>query len=258
MHPNPEVLALLAVGDDSAAGPVERTHVASCPECTQQVRDLTRLADIGRAAGGEDRLQAPHPRVWDRVQAEIQGIGGATDGAGVTVLRPAPDPTSAEPAREPDSDAGGAGRSSRGRRLLSLALAAAVALVLGFGIGLGIDRLRQQDGTVVTRTDLTALPDWTGSSGMATLERNRDGVLVMTVQMSTDRPMDGNQQAWLIDPDSGAMVTLGLLSDLQGLWTVPTTIDLQRFKVLDISEEPVNDPDTAHSRNSIVRGTLTV
>jgi Anti-sigma-K factor rskA len=275
MHTNPEILALLALGEDSAASEADRSHIASCAICTNEVAELGHLAEVGRAAKGSDRLLTPDPRVWDRIREEI-GLKDHVEHPldQVSLVTNPQEPSVASPAPEPVAPGGsvpttgavvhelrpGANRKggTRGRRLIALAVAAAVALVAGVGIGLGIDRLRRPEPTVLDRTELAPLPEWPDSSGQATLERDADGVRILMVDLSTGRPLDGRQQGWLIDPDSGDMVTLGLMSQLRGVWTVPTNVDLQRYRVLDISEEPLNDSDPAHSRNSIVRGTLTV
>ena len=79
MHTNPEVLALLALGEDSATA-AERDHVASCDTCTGEVAELAHLAGVGRAVQDAAPLDTPRPEVWERIRAEI-GFAPVESGA---------------------------------------------------------------------------------------------------------------------------------------------------------------------------------
>jgi hypothetical protein len=70
MHPNPEILALLALGENAGTAD-ERRHIDSCPECAEEVADLSRLAAVGRSTTKDQSLATPSPAVWERVRAEL-------------------------------------------------------------------------------------------------------------------------------------------------------------------------------------------
>src|SRR5215218_6456310 len=76
MHPSPDVLALLALGEKAGTAE-ERDHVDSCPVCLAEVAEFVRVAAVGRSATAADQLQAPPPEVWRAVQSEL-GLGGGT------------------------------------------------------------------------------------------------------------------------------------------------------------------------------------
>ncbi len=142
--------------------------------------------------------------------------------------------------------------------MLALALAAALALIAGIGIGLGWNSLSRPTPTIVAEAQLTpAAPAWDGSTGEATLERDTSGQQVLVVRLSTPRPVPGARVVWLMDQTHTKMQAVGILTSTEGEWTVPLDVDLTRFPVIDISDEPF-DGNSAHSGNSIVRGTLHV
>jgi hypothetical protein len=66
-------------------------------------------------------------------------------------------------------------------------------------------------------------------------------------------------EAWLIDPDTGAMVSLGVVAAEPGAATVelavPRGLDVGAYALVDVSAEPL-DGDPTHSGVSLVRGTL--
>ncbi|SDR86647.1 hypothetical protein SAMN04488543_0648 [Friedmanniella luteola] len=70
MHVDPELLVLLALGEDVGTAD-ERRHAQSCPACADELADLHRVATVGRGARDETRLVSPGPDVWARVRAEL-------------------------------------------------------------------------------------------------------------------------------------------------------------------------------------------
>jgi anti-sigma-K factor RskA len=287
MHPSPDVLALLALGEE-AGTPDERAHIESCAECQAEIAGLARAVAAGRGGrAGNTGLVSPPDHVWHAVQAEL---GFATDTgsarspevstvpesrpAGVETNGAAPgeDPEQVEslaartdrPSADPGRGAAvtniadARARSSRGRRSLAALVAAAVALVLGIGLGFGLDRFLTPGETVLWTAQLQALPDFAGSSGEAKVEADREGNRMLVVELDSPEPVDGARAVWLIDPDVKQMRMLGWLNDNKGSWPVPPDLDPRRFPIVDVSEEPPGDPDTRHSGVSIVRGTLNV
>lgn len=266
MHPDPELLALLALGEDVA--PVDRAHVASCPGCRTEVAELTQLVGIGRTSGAAPTLQTPPARVWEATAAELgltlrpSGAVIQTNGAsvhppsalGVAPRRALPldDETSwytTEPAADPAPI-----RSRRGRRALSVVLAAVIALVVGFAIGNAVSLPSRSE--TVARTQLAALPSWPDSSGTAVVEQDRDGHRDLVITMHTAQPVDGSREVWLINGTVTSMFSLGYLRGTTARLVIPDGLDLSAYPIVDVSREPFGDTDPAHSRNSIVRGTL--
>jgi hypothetical protein len=251
--------------------------------CLAEVAEFVRVAAVGRSATAADQLQAPPPDVWRAVQSEL-GLSGETAVRGVTA--PAPD-VSDHPgvsdgrmqdvpqdnvrqlAREESSRDSGANaassaptpdssrrRGSRARRGLSLVLAAGIALVVGFGLGFLVDRFVQPAETVIERAQLQALPAWPGARGEAWVERDGSGDRFLEVRVDSSSPDPGYRQVWLIDRNVKAMASMGFLNNGVGRFNIPDDLDLNQFPIVDVSAEPANDADPAHSGDSIVRGQL--
>jgi hypothetical protein len=280
MHPSPDVLALLALGENAGTAE-ERVHVDSCPVCLAEVAEFVRVAAVGRSATA-DQLQAPPPEVWRAVRSEL-GLSGdpavrdsAAAGPGISGARgvsdghteDVPQDDVRQLAREEPPRGSGAGavssavpdsgrrRSSRARRALSLALAASIALVIGFGLGFLVERFVQPTETVIERAQLQALPAWPGARGEAWVERDGSGDRFLEVRVDSTSPDPGYRQVWLIDRNVDAMASMGFLNNGVGRFNIPDDLDLNQFPIVDVSAEPANDADPAHSGDSIVRGQL--
>jgi anti-sigma-K factor RskA len=288
MHPSPDILALLALGE-TAGTPAERDHVDSCPQCRNEVAELARAVAAGRSSGGESSgLMTPPDRVWQAIHAEL-GFGSAGSAARLADISPegatltalprsapvesngavpeAPEPekvgvTESGTGRQPPTSAAGDGLRSpspgRGRRLAALALAAVVALVAGVGLGLGLDRILGPRQTVLWTADLQALPAFSGSAGRAVVEQDALGNKTLVIEVSSPPRVEGSQEVWLIDRDVKQMRSLGYLTPNSNRFGIPADLDPRQFPVVDVSAEPPNDADTRHSGTSIVRGTLNV
>ena len=282
MHPSPDVLALLALGEKAGTAE-ERIHVDSCPVCLAEVAEFVRVAAVSRSATAADQLQAPTPDVWRAVQSEL-GLSGDTAGPGVSESAPGvsegqgvSDGRMQDVRRDNVRELAGEGsardsgtsavsptaavdsgrrRGSRARRALSLALAAAIALVVGFGLGFLVDRFVQPTETVVERAQLQALPAWPGARGEAWVERDGTGDRFLEVRVDSSRPDPGYRQVWLIDRNVKAMASMGFLNNGVGRFNIPDDLDLNQFPIVDVSAEPANDANPAHSGDSIVRGQL--
>ena len=254
MHTNPDVLALLALGEQ-VGSPSEREHVAACPVCTAEVAEFQRLATLGRSTSAEE-LSSPSPAVWDRITAELGFESARSEDEppinGATVHRLADQSRATTPSEPPEAPPA---RAATGGRFLALAGAAAVALIVGVGIGLGWDRLFGPSYTVVAQANLDALPDWEGSFGEARVEQDAQGNRTLVVEVTASRTVAGSEEVWLIDPKVKGMRTLGFLRDGEARLSVPRDFDLRAFPIVDVSAEP-NDGVGAHSGDSIVRGTL--
>ena len=263
MHTNPEVLALVALGERDAASAEELDHIARCAACGQEVTDLGHLSQVGRTISDHFTLETPSPEVWDRIRAQLgfdadfsSDLLPPTEASALpplTLVRTTdPEPTSG-PERQ---DRAEQPRLAR-RRVLSLALAAVLALLAGVGGTLAWQQLRPGAETVISAVPLNALPAWSGAGGEATLEQDADGRRWLVVKITTGRPVDGVQQVWLMNRDASAMTPVGLMARDDERFPVPNGIDVSRYPVVDVSDEEPGGAPT-HSGNSIVRGTLAV
>ena len=79
-HVDPDVLALVALGEDAASAS-EREHLAACEHCRAELVELASVVETGRAVTPEDQLVPAAPAVWDRISAEL-GLGGSGGGTG--------------------------------------------------------------------------------------------------------------------------------------------------------------------------------
>lgn len=237
-HLDDESLALFALGDDSPDA-TQREHLATCSRCEAEVASLTRLVSIGRTSRGVEIVQPP-ASVWNGIHAEL----GLSD-----ELADVPRETTTPTTEEPDAVV----RPIRRPRATSWWLVAA-ALVVGVAAGaLGSSLISPSDDpTVLAEAVLEPFPDWP-ASGSARVEENADGSREVVVDLSA--PSGGLREVWLIDPDTSGLVSLGLLSGTTGTFSLPADLDLSRYSVIDVSDEP-DDGDPAHSGNSIVRGPL--
>ena len=94
------------------------------------------------------------------------------------------------------------------------------------------------------------------SVGQAEVDDDGDGRRTLTVTLEGDELADGDyREVWLIREDGQALISLGVLDDASGTFRVPDGVDLDEYRLVDISFEPV-DGDPAHSGDSIVRGEL--
>jgi hypothetical protein len=178
MHTNPEVLALLALGEHPV-DPADTEHLADCEQCRAELESLTRLIEQGRHAPDRETLDEPSEAVWAAIQSELGFIpvtrswptvpdpstpvhatpgsgpaaGPVTPGNGLPTpegSRPdasraasgtrsrSGDPASKTSAAPPAFDQPTASRDGRGPRRRVLALVLAAALALIAGIGIGV------------------------------------------------------------------------------------------------------------------------
>ncbi|HEU5485737.1 MAG TPA: anti-sigma factor [Microlunatus sp.] len=259
MHTDPEVLALVALGERDAATPEDLDHIAHCATCGREVDELGHLTSVGRTISDHFTLETPSPEVWDRIRAQL---GFSDEFSSELVPPPAvsPTPSTDVTATVPETGGRPAIDDSRPRkhrrRIVSLALAAALVLLAAVGGAVVWQQLRPSE-TVVSAVPLNALPPWAGSTGEATLEQDADGKRWLVVSMATPRPVDGQREVWLLKRDATDMVSIGNMAESPDRLPVPESVDVSEFPVVDVSDEPA-DGNPKHSGNSIVRGTLDV
>ncbi|MGD0686862.1 MAG: anti-sigma factor [Streptosporangiaceae bacterium] len=281
-HLEAESLALRALGETGGAPP-EDAHLAACPHCQSELRQLTAVVALARQADAADRVSHPSPEVWARVAAAALGSNGsaARAAAGAGAGAGAGDGAGREPARggrlprpAPDGRAArhrGWGswlprRSSwQPRRPLAAALAGAVAgLIIGAGSAVAIherDAGGQPAATagprVVARIALRPLPEfpqWRKAAGLAVMEATSRGPL-LTVRLSAPR-RPGFYEVWLLARNGVSMISLGDLDSAHtGEFSMPPGVDLRNYSRIDISLQPYNG-SPVHSPTSVVRGSL--
>jgi anti-sigma-K factor RskA len=243
-HVDPEVLALLALGEQIAL-PIDSMHISECEQCRREIEVLSRAVVIGRSTFDVGELLDPPLRVWERISDELSLNSGA--------VQTAAELAGADAAVSPTVHS-----LDRRRRPWVGALAAAASLALVAAAGSAIWRTFEPGAqpTILASATLEAFPNWADSTGEATLERLPDGSRVIDVNFDASVTADSYREVWLITSDATALVSLGIVEGTSGQFTVPEGLDIDRYDLVDISEEPF-DGDPAHSGDSIVRGQLT-
>ena len=223
-HIDPDVLALLALGEN-AGTESDRGHLAACADCRSELENLAHAAAVGRSTLDAGELLQPDERVWRSIQAEV------AEPAPVIPLRP-----------------------RLARRLLAVA-AAVVVLVLVGGVGVTLWALQPAPVTLVASATLDAFPAWVGSTGSAVVEQTAAGARFVDVTFQAPATEGGFREVWLISSDTSQLVSLGVVRGDTGRFTIPDGLDLTRYDLVDISEEPI-DGNPEHSGDSILRGQL--
>ena len=232
-HLDPDRLVLLALSEETE-GPGESGHLNECTVCRHELDALRTVADLGAESEDLRDLPPPPENIWRRIE---DGIAGET------------------PAAAPVE------RSVRTRRTrprwLTPVLAAAAAAVLAVAGTVTVDRFvrRTPAETVTARATLAPLPAVPGAAA-GSVQVLSDGAMRIDVR---NLPLTtGFHEVWLIDPDDPTkMVAIGNLPDRPvAVLPVPPGIDMNRYRLVDVSDEP-HDGDAAHSGRSLLRGTLT-
>lgn len=283
-HPTPDDLALIALGEDTDAEVL--AHVDGCRACFAEVEALQQVVAVSRSLGPDDRLTAPHPRVWQRIAT------GTHDGRviplpGAVTLQEAPrvPPAAPEPvtlggvdapqSQQPQSQQPRSQqprsqqiqsqqpRPERPRRRpgrLTAALVAAALLVVGLAGGYGLGRAGDPVTGRPSVTQLNALPRWSGANGTATVRDDGGGqrTLVVTMQLPATISVDGTFEVWMSDSRAQDMVAMGPMDGGSARFPIPAGFDLATHPIVDVSLEPRGDTDPAHSDISVVRGRLSV
>ncbi|MGV8859478.1 anti-sigma factor [Rhodoglobus sp.] len=251
-HVDPEVLALLALGEQVAL-PEDSVHVSECDQCRREIEVLSRAAMIGRSTFDAGELLDPPSRVWERISDEL------SLSPEISVPAEAGEPTGVSvPARDENNAAGAIIHSLEKRRrpwIGALAAAASLALVAAAGSAIWLAFRPAEQPTILASATLDAFPNWAEASGEATLERLPDGTRVIDVNFAAPAADGGYREVWLITTDATALVSLGIVEGTTGHFTVPAGLDVDRYALVDISEEQF-DGDPSHSGDSIVRGQL--
>lgn len=268
-HVDPDRLALLALGEPVAGGDAELTdHLSSCAVCQQELRSLRATVDLAQETIG---LRAeplnPPAGVWAGISGEL-GLGEPGPGGRTELPAPRPEPEPLPPAGAAPAPGWSAEvRSGRHRqeereprrRWARAATALAAAAAVGV-LGTLVAVRPWAAGTPEVRAASTAelVPVTGGPAGVhgqATVVQGDDGPELRVT--TTGLPLqNGFYQVWVFDGRE-RMQAVGVLGkDSAATLPLPDTLDLRTYNVVDISSEPY-DGDQTHSKDSVLRGTLT-
>lgn len=239
-HLDDELLADLALGEPDRLARRHRAHLLVCRTCASRLGELRALVATARAEQPV-RMQVPGPGLLASIRAELAGDSPAGSASGPAAL----------PAPIPLADRRPATRSTASPTRRLLAAAAVVVVAVG---GAAWYRAAEAD-VVVARTTLAPLPDRSGG-GTAQLTE-RDGDLRLTIEVTRPAAVDAFEELWLINTDGRRMISLGVVPATgRASYPVPGSArGLDGYTIVDISLEPF-DGNAAHSRDSLLRGTL--
>jgi Anti-sigma-K factor rskA len=250
-HVDPEVLALIALGEQAGA-PDARAHLAQCAHCAGELRSLASVVTVARQGDDAGGLVTPPAALWHRIAAHPDAQAGpgpaaAADGE--------PEPEPGRSATRPRR-----GRPAWRRRPAAVAVAGVIAgLIIGAG-GAAIAHIGHQEAPAPQVVGASALrplpqfPQWQAASGSAVMERGPAGLQLRVTVRAPARP--GFFEVWLLARNGASMISLGDLNRRHtGEFTVPPDTDLHNYSRIDVSLQPFNG-STAHSRVSVVRGAL--
>jgi len=293
-HLEPERLVLLALGEETL-DQHETGHLDSCERCRAHMDELRDVAGLGRQTQRLRELPPPPEHVWQRIRAELassgralpppavalhtdppamNGFAGGAGGAPAPQPRRGDDaPRHAAPEITGEHDELAPRRAARRQRAprprwpATVAIAAAAAvLAVGATVLVLRDRAPATPSAAcpagAPKVRLEALPGSpagvSASACLVTVDGDRK--LLVHAEGMPAQP-DGDYEAWLLDSTSLdgpslRMQALGVMgSQPNQELTVPETLDLSKFDIVDISVEP-HDGNAAHSGHSVLRGTL--
>jgi hypothetical protein len=262
-HIDPDLLALLALGEDAAAE--DRAHLAGCPECATELQQLTKVVSVTRSGPDLRVLDPPPPGLWSRVAAAAgvdpapgpvtapePGYNGRPDTA--AGLAPSPGPVPVGERGLPQA------RTAwwRRRPLLTAAAGLVAGLLIGAGGAAGIHQLTAGPAAHVVASiplrPLAQFPEWQAARGTAVMAEGPHGKQ-LTVSLRAPRK-PGFYEVWLLARNGTSMISLGDLGPgHSGKFTMPPGVDLANYSRIDVSLQPFNG-STLHSRTSVVRGSL--
>lgn len=245
-HPDPEILALRALGE-TAGTAADEEHIASCADCRAELAQLSGLVATARH-DGPVLLEQPPEQVWQRIAA----TAGVADSPAIAQAGPGRPRAVNPPARPP--------RTVRRRWTRGRLAAAAAGIAVGAGAAAGIAAAVSSPppaAPVVASIDLRPLPQfpqWLGTSGTAVM-RASAATQLLDVTLRAPR-RQGFYEVWLLGRDGVSMISLGdLPASHAASFAIPAGTNLRFYSRIDVSLQPFNG-STAHSKTSVVRGTL--
>ena len=241
-HLDPDRLVLLALSEEQQE-PGESDHLAECAGCRHDLGAFRAVTDLGAEGGDLRDLPAPPEHVWAAIEAGISAAPARPAETTAPVIDLARRRDRATPRRRP-----------RWLAPVLSAAAAAIVAVAGTVVATGLMD-RPPAKTVTAQATLVPLPT-VPASASGTVEVLSDGRMRIDVR---GLPLTtGFHEVWLLDPDNPTkMVAIGNLSNEPTVeLPVPTGTDMNRYRLVDVSDEP-HDGDSTHSGSSLLRGTLT-
>jgi hypothetical protein len=256
--PPPRVEPPSAGTDTAASSPALGDEAASGPTAWSGT-DTAASGASGPAAGGDAALSGPTG--WSGTDTAASGAGGPA--AGVSGSADGTDSRQTPDGAEPGEWAARSGRHRHerrgGRRWARAGAALAAAAAVGV-LGTLVAVRPWTDGTPQVRAASTAELDPVAGGpaavhGEATVVQGEHGP-ELRVTTSGLPLQNGFYQVWVFD-GRDRMQAVGVLGkDSAATLPLPDTLDLRTFNVVDISLEPY-DGDQTHSKESVLRGTLT-
>lgn len=231
-HPDREQLTLVALGEQPVVDALA-AHLDRCPGCRGEVTAMRDAVALGREAGFAP-LETPPDHVWAGIAAEL-------------ALDPVP----------PTGPAASARVSRRRRTVAAGALVAALAIIAAVVIatagGPDGDATGPREVASTSLSVYAAGPP--GAAGRVSVVATGDQRLLEVSTTIPPAPDRGYYEVWLLDEGTGDMIAIGVLGNNgQGTFTMPATVDMTRYSVVDVSAERY-DGDPAHAA-SVLRGTL--
>ena len=278
-HLDADLLSLLALGEPVGTD-ADADHLAGCATCSDTLRGLQHAVHIATLDPAGVELEKPGSQNWTAIHQAL----GLSPALATDPLSQHSVPTGGPPERSAIGPATAQAPLNHGSQTASAPtpirpsaknraarpglwmMAAAAGIVLGTAAGWIAAGVIGHTGTpapsstqsgpasiVVARAPLTPLPTHTGG-GDAQVEQLPDGTRQLMIRLSNDH-IAGFRGVWVGSADLSKMVSLGVLDNDSGIFTIPAGIDLAQYPIVDISDQPYNG-DPAHSADSIARGTL--
>lgn len=245
-HPDPEILALRALGEPAGTA-ADEEHIVSCADCRAELAQLSGLVTTARH-DGPIRLEQPPEQLWQRIAAAA-GVPDSPAATRTDEDRPAAETRKVRPRRT-------VRRGWTRGRLAVAAAGIAVGAGAAAGIAVAVDSPAPA-APVIASIELRPLPQfpqWLGTSGTA-LMRASDAAQLLDVTLRAPQ-RQGFYEVWLLGRDGVSMISLGdLPASHAASFTIPAGTNLRFYSRIDVSLQPFNG-STAHSKTSVVRGTL--
>ena len=279
-HLDAELLSLMALGEPLGTDG-KADHIANCHQCSEALRGLQHAVHIATLDPTRIELESPGSQTWTAIHQAL-GLSPNLAADPLTTRSAGPSEPSGRPPGSAPADETSPRRGDeltpaptpplrrRGRNRDASArfriTAAAAGLLLGTAAGWTAAGVLGHTGSaaptstqsvpvsiVLAQTSLSPLPAHTGS-GDAQVNQLADGTRQLTIRLSKDH-ISGFRGVWVGSADLSKMVSLGVLANDSGVFTIPAGIDLSQYPIVDISDQPFNG-NPAHSGDSIARGTL--
>ncbi|GIJ78345.1 Anti-sigma-K factor rskA [Micromonospora phaseoli] len=251
-HLEHDRLVFLALGE-SEADNSDRTHLDACPHCRNELDSLRHVAGLGAATQGLRDLPDPPEHLWQSITAEIRAAAELP-----TLTGPRPRPVPAQGADEPAAGAAPVPRRPRRGRWSRLAVTAVTAVAAAaVGVAGTAAVLREETPPEQAVVASAALAAYGSTPAQARGDARVLGSGELHLHVVNLPAVPGYYEVWLINPRNMEMFSVGLLgSGSDVLLPLPPNVDLGQYSVVDVSAEEF-DNNTAHSGDSLLRGSLT-